>query len=491
MKLSIPITKTEQLPDGRLLVEGIATSEAVDSQDERLAYSGSVQALAKWLETGPAIREAHDPRKPVGRGLEMFPDDATKSITVRAFVSKGAPDTQEKVRDGTLAMLSVGGEPKSWTMQKEGKKQVRHITEWDMHELSLVDRGANPDCFVTLFKTDQATAAVDGGHMAKAKADEKPEPEEQTPPAAEEQKPEEKPDEAAPAEGEKPEEEKAEAPIAEGEKYASIEAAKAALKSRIEECVKAEEMALAEAQKARASIAASAEGFGLSDMLPKEWGAKAKKAKKSATPGMRKDDKAAWDIRQALDCLAGLEALKVSEQYEQMAGLTEPPQQLALLDAAITALKAFVASEAQELATGGDAAPVETAEPVAAVEAAIKPLMTKVDGIEKRLADSPAEATLRKMAEKTDAIEKALGDLKALTGEVKATREAIEYVKTLPFPGGPRVRYTPEMAKAAGMNSNDRVRLVEEMLAAAPLEQQPFLRVELERAKAAASAAGV
>lgn len=485
MKFSIPITKTEQLPDGRLLVEGVATSEAVDSQDERLAYQGSVDALAKWLETGPAIREAHDPRKPVGRGLEMFPDDASRSITVRAFVSKGAPETQEKVRDGTLAMLSVGGEPRAWTMQTEGKKSVRHITEWDMHELSLVDRGANPDCHINLFKNDHVTDTVAGGSMAKAKADEQPEPEEKTPPAAEEK--------PVPAEGEEKEppaedEEKAEEAVP-GEKYASIEEAKKGLAAAIESCQKEEMAAADKAAKARAAVMATAEGFGLTDMLPKEWSAaKAKKAKKSAAPTLRKGE-AAWDIRQALDCLASLEGLKVSEQYEQMAGMPEPPEQLALLDAAITALKAFIASEAQELVASAAIGIVEESAPV---EAALRPVMVKIESIEKRLANPPADPGLQEIREKTDEIRKALGDLKALAGEVKATRDAIEFVKTLPFPGGPRVRYTPEMAKAVGHTVNDRVRIVEEMLAAAPAEQQAFLRVELERAKAAAGvAAGV
>ncbi len=120
LRLHFPISKTEQLSDGRLLVEGTATSDSIDSQKERLLFDGSVEALSKWLETGPAVRESHDPHKAVGRGLEMVPNPTRKTIGVRVFVSAGAPDTQMKVKDGTLSAFSVGGEPKSWTMQKEG-----------------------------------------------------------------------------------------------------------------------------------------------------------------------------------------------------------------------------------------------------------------------------------------------------------------------------------------------------------------------------------
>lgn len=486
IRFSAPITKTEQLPDGRLLVEGIATSEAIDSQDERLLFGGSVQAMAKWFESGPAIREAHDPKKPVGRGLEFYPDETTRSVTVRAFVSKGAQDTQEKVKDGTLAMFSVGGEPKTWTMEKIGKKRIRNISEWEMHELSLVDRGANPDCHIELVKNDAVTATVEGDTMAKADK-KKPDAEEKTPapPAADDKKPADKP---APAEGEEAPTEKddvaaaekpAEAPV-EQKKYASQKEAEDGVKADVEACNKeAEGMALA-LDKKRAAIAATAAAFGLDKVVPKEWAAKKEKAKKAdGEPTMAKSE-AAWDIRAALDCLAGLEALRATEQMEAAAGMVEPPEQVGLLDAAIAALKAFVVSEAGELA-----------EPAAApVEAAAEPKWTKA------LAEATAplakiETRLTETQTRIESIEKAASDLKALPGEVKAIREEIEKIKAMPVPGGPRARWSPEMVKAAvPANTNDRVRLVEEMLATASADAMPFLRVELERAKAAQKAAG-
>ena len=64
MKFAFPISKTEKLEDGRLLIEGVATSEALDLQGEILDYEGSKRAFEKWAGN---IREAHDPKKPVGK----------------------------------------------------------------------------------------------------------------------------------------------------------------------------------------------------------------------------------------------------------------------------------------------------------------------------------------------------------------------------------------------------------------------------------------
>ena len=198
MRFSFPILKTEKTEDGRLLIEGVATSEALDAQGEILDYEGSKRAFEKWRGN---LREAHDPTKPVGKALEVIPDDVSKTITVRAFISAGAKDTQEKVMDTTLSMFSVGGgRPTKTEVQKVGGKPVRRVLEWPMTELSLVDAGANPDAMVS---------------VSKALAEEK---DEEEPPAekgeeAQPEVPEEKPDEEPPPE-EKPDEK--EVPKSEG-----------------------------------------------------------------------------------------------------------------------------------------------------------------------------------------------------------------------------------------------------------------------------------
>jgi hypothetical protein len=159
MRLSFPITKFEKQADGSLLVAGLATDETLDSQGDILDYEGSKAAFGKWRGN---VREAHDPKKPVGKRLGVTFDDARKAIEVEAFISAGAPDTIKKIEDGVLASFSVGGStPTKARTEKVGDRMARRVLEWEMTELSVVDVGANPNANITLVKADgTATEAL-------------------------------------------------------------------------------------------------------------------------------------------------------------------------------------------------------------------------------------------------------------------------------------------------------------------------------------------
>lgn len=446
MKFSFPISKTEPLGDGRLLVEGIATSDAIDLQNERLLFDGSVKALSKWLETGPAVREQHDPAKAVGRGMEMIPLTEEKAIKVRVFVSKGAPETQAKVMDGTLAAFSVGGEPKAWEMKKHGKKSVREISDWDMHELSLVDRPANPDCRIDLVKNDRISDAVaKGADMAeeneKEPVDEKPDgdkPPEETP----EKEPEVEP------EGEK-----------EPEGNANAEA---------------DEPAISEKEMAQIVDA-------VLSALDKN-GALAQKA--APEPEIKKDaSMAAWDIRAALDLLCGLEGLYATEKYEVMSGEAEPPEQLALLDSAIVALRRFIQSEAGEMTE-----PDPVVASARAARMAKRAAPAPVPQPDERIAD--VLAGIAALSETLPAsLSKAQSDLKAvLDGEIKALREndlkslraGMEQILSMPVPGRTPLRFQPPETVAKSVSDfNTRVSILEEMAGKADAVTRPAIEREL------------
>lgn len=311
MRFAFPISKTVAMDDGRLLIEGVATSETLDLQGEILDYEGSKRAFEKWRGN---LREAHDPKKPVGRALEVIPDDVNKTISVRAFISAGAQDTQEKVKDGTLSMFSVGGgKPTKTILEKVSGKAVRRVLDWPMSELSLVDSGANPDAAVSVLK---------------AVGDEEAE----KPPVEGEEKPKEgeEPPTEAPPEDEQGPEEKANEPVQ------LSEAQMTELVTKITDAV----LASLEAKKKDDPATTPA---ATPEQKPPE--------KSVPEPVIKKTDgMAAYDIRAALDCLSGLEMLRSCESYEVMAGTPEPPEQLTLLEAAIKALKGFIASEAKELA---------------------------------------------------------------------------------------------------------------------------------------------
>ena len=404
MRFSFPITKTEKLEDGRLLIEGVATSEALDSQGDILDYEGSKAAFAKWRGN---LREAHDPKKPVGKALEVMPDDGEKSISVRAFVSAGAKDTQEKVLDGTLAMFSVGGDaPKRTKTEKVGGKLARRVLDWDMVELSLVDVGANPDAAFTLAKGMEASDAISECDTAKAC--------DMTGHA------EMSPEEHAKAHEEAPAEKAAE-PESPAE-------------------VKAEEPGPVE----------------LPAELPSE--------KAAAAEVKKYDGMAAVDIRLALDCLAMLEQLKSLESSEAAEGKPEPPKQMKALVAACAALKEFIASEAQELlevlpkTRGVILFKSEQTVDLDALVAKIAALLP----IQKSDA-SPSPATAPEPDVRIDALlsnvselQKTVGDLNAVTGEVKAIRdevkktaEGIDKILAQPVPGRAPVRMALPMDKAA------------------------------------------
>lgn len=154
--MTFPIMKSEQMEDGRLMVEGIATSEALDHADEIVDYESAKSAFAEWRGN---IREQHDSKKAVGKAIEVIADDVSKQIIVKAFISKGAPDTQEKIKDGTLSAFSIGGSVSKRKAEKVAKGDgstvdASRIFVKRISETSVVDAGCNPDTAIAIVKAD-------------------------------------------------------------------------------------------------------------------------------------------------------------------------------------------------------------------------------------------------------------------------------------------------------------------------------------------------
>jgi len=432
MRFAFPISKTEQLEDGRLLIEGVATSETLDLQGEILDYEGSKRAFEKWRGN---LREAHDPKKPVGRALEVIPDDVAKTISVRAFISAGAQDTQEKVKDGTLSMFSVGGgKPTKTAVEKVAGKPVRRVLDWPMSELSLVDAGANPDAAVSVLK---------------AVGDEEPEPEK--PPVEEEEKPEVDPAESKEAE-QSPEEKK-------NEPVQLSEAQMTELVTKITDAV----LASLEAKKKDDPASTPAP---TPEQKPPEKSAPEPEVKKA--DGML-DSSASWDIRFALDILGMIEALRSTEQYEAMAGKPEPAEQVAWLAQMEELARKFVASEAQELLAAPDEPAMKSARPIIIkVEQPIDltAILARFDALEAIQKSAPTPdprlddvvAGIGSMpASIASELSKTANDLKAaFSGEVKVLREgeiaklarATDQILSMPVPGRSPIRNFAAAAQA-------------------------------------------
>lgn len=136
------------------LVELVATSEAVDSFNTRFSYEASCDAFARALGN---VREMHQDNA-IGNIVKWLPDDQTRTIRVWVYVSKGAPDTWEKLLDGTLKGGSIGAANVQWARGTDG---VPTATHYDLVEFSLVDNPSNPDCRILMVRMQTTPGGSD------------------------------------------------------------------------------------------------------------------------------------------------------------------------------------------------------------------------------------------------------------------------------------------------------------------------------------------
>lgn len=144
LSMYFPIVRTDA---DEWVVEGQATSEAIDSYGTIFEYESSKKAFQEWIKRGN-IREQHDPRKAVGKALAVEFDDANKAIFVRARISKGARDTWEKILDGTLSGFSIGvpADAKVKYVERGNNKRIPMYYDHRLAELSVVDAPGSPNC---------------------------------------------------------------------------------------------------------------------------------------------------------------------------------------------------------------------------------------------------------------------------------------------------------------------------------------------------------
>ena len=150
--LYVPI---EKIDTEKRTVAGWATTEEIDKQNEIVDYNGSKEAFNKWQGN---IREMHE-AKAVGKAIEITPNDDTKKIWIEAYISKGASDTWEKIKEGILNGFSIGGQTLNKVQEvikdldTGSSRNISRITKYKLNELSLVDNPANPGCSFSLVKS--------------------------------------------------------------------------------------------------------------------------------------------------------------------------------------------------------------------------------------------------------------------------------------------------------------------------------------------------
>ena len=144
MKLFGNISKVNENEDGTLTVEGIASSESVDSDGEVILADAIKGSIGDYMKFG-ALREMHQ-NIAAGTTLSMkVADDGQTHI--EALVVD--PVSVKKVLAGVLKGFSIGGK-----VLKRNSEKRNIIEQLKLTEVSLVDRPANPDAMITLYKAD-------------------------------------------------------------------------------------------------------------------------------------------------------------------------------------------------------------------------------------------------------------------------------------------------------------------------------------------------
>jgi len=159
MRLFGELTKIEDQPDGTLKVYGVASTGARDDAGEIVRPEAMKAALPDYARY-PALREMHQPTA-AGRTLEATVDDDGATRIVAHVVD---PVAIAKVKSRTYSGFSIGGrvlgrDPADSTV----------ITKIKLSEISLVDRPANPEAVIDLWKADVA-AAPPSNDAVKARA---------------------------------------------------------------------------------------------------------------------------------------------------------------------------------------------------------------------------------------------------------------------------------------------------------------------------------
>jgi HK97 family phage prohead protease len=142
MKLFAPIAKIDETQH---LVFGYASTEMLDSQGEIVRKEAIEAALPDYMRFAN-VREMHQPSA-VGVTREAELDD--KGLHLAAKIVDD--EAWRKIVEGVYKGFSIGGRV---TARDAQAKHV--ITGVDLLEISLVDRPANPEAVIELFKAGEA-----------------------------------------------------------------------------------------------------------------------------------------------------------------------------------------------------------------------------------------------------------------------------------------------------------------------------------------------
>ncbi|MDE2166538.1 MAG: HK97 family phage prohead protease [Alphaproteobacteria bacterium] len=142
MRIFVPLEKCDE--EKRLAI-GYASTPALDSQGEIVKREAVEAALPDYMRFAN-IREMH---LPSAVGVAAAADVDARGLHIQAKVVDD--DAWEKVKQGVYKGFSIGGRVTS-----RDPADHRVITGIELTEISLVDRPANPEAVIDVYKADLA-----------------------------------------------------------------------------------------------------------------------------------------------------------------------------------------------------------------------------------------------------------------------------------------------------------------------------------------------
>jgi len=144
MRLYGSFEKIEEKDDGTLVVDGYASSEAVDSQGEIVKAQAIADALPDYMKFG-AVREMHQ-ASAAGTAIEAAVGEDGRTYFSAHIVD---PVACKKVQASVYKGFSIGGK-----VTKRDAANPKIITGIRLSEISLVDRPANPEATFSMYKAE-------------------------------------------------------------------------------------------------------------------------------------------------------------------------------------------------------------------------------------------------------------------------------------------------------------------------------------------------
>lgn len=152
----MPITKATEDAAGNLYVEGLATNDVLDLDDQIIDLDFARKGLARWFEDWGNVRQMHSTGlAPAGKAVEF--EERPEGVWVKTLVVE--PNARELVKAGVYQAYSVGisnARVIRDTIAKNGR-----VIDGIFSEISLVDFPANPTTKFMIAKRASMEAPVE------------------------------------------------------------------------------------------------------------------------------------------------------------------------------------------------------------------------------------------------------------------------------------------------------------------------------------------